>query len=368
MEKLIADEDTLVSMQAIHVASNFAVCPQNVIQKIMWAASNRKDDAKKAAVDFIQKLDHKVPENITLFLKEVDNPDKGIKAIAANFLVKCNLDAKQNLDLGTKFIVVDQEEVARAGMLLLSKQAESDRAKVMGVMITQLSNKFDSCRQMADQVLTSMVPMKVEDLPALIEGLKDKTPDSKMRLIGYINGMKADAKTAAPALAGLLKDDSEKVRIDAIACLANIKADPKTAGIQLYEASRDKAPPVRAEAIKTLAKIGRDPKTVELLFDGMADPNPQVVQACVDGFGELKPPINKEDLSIIGPRLSSQSLPIKKKAFSALELVGKEGVVYAKEVGIGLDDSDQEVLLSALNCANLFPIKSKMAKPKWKNC
>ncbi len=357
LEKLINDDDALVATAAIRVGHELNPCPQAIIKKIMLVASNRKDDARKQAITFIQQLDHKVPDNIALFLKEVENPDQGIRAISATFLAKATLDSKQNLELGTKFIKADQEEIVNAGLTMIVKQAESDRLKVMELLIPSLSTRFDSSKDMAEKAFDSLAPFGPLDLPRLGEGLNEKTPEPKIRILQLLSGLKADAKSVVPTILKLFKDESELVRVQAIACVGSIKPDAKIVSAQLFESAREKIPAVKAEAIKTLCLVGRDQKTLELLFDSMADADSLVPKACLMGFSSLNPLINKDDLSVIGPRLSSPLVPVKRQAFVALESTGEAGATYAKEVGQGLDENDPETLLSALNCASKFPDK-----------
>ena len=355
LEKLIADEDATVARAAIELGDDLQPCPQQIIQKIMWAASQRKDDARKAALDFILKLDHKVPDNIALFLKELDNQDLGIKAIAANFLAKAPLEAKQNMDLGAKLIKADQEEVAAAGLTMILKQSESDRIKVMEITISMLASKFDTCRALAEKAFDGFTPFTPQDLPKLVEGLVIEAAEPKLRILRVISEMKTDAKGVALNIVKLFKDPSEAVKIRAITCVGTIQPDFEKVSAYLFEAAKDKLPAVKAEAIRTIPLVGRDQKTVELLFDSLGDPDPLVPKAAMEGFSLLKPPVNKDDLPVIGPRLSSTSNPIRKQAFTALVNTGESGVVYAKEVAMALGDIDQEIVFFGLNCSMKYP-------------
>lgn len=357
LEKLIADDDAAVAREAISVGDDIQPCPQPIIQKIMWAASNRKDDAKKAAMDFIQKLDPKVPDNIALFLKEIENTDPGIKGIASVFLAKAPLEAKQNMDLGTRLIKSDQEEVAGAGLTMILKQAESERPKVMQSIIPMLASKFDTCRSLAEKGFDGFAPFTSADLAKLADGLSLEAAEPKLRILRVMADLKGDAKSMAQNIVKLFKDPSETVRIGAVSCLGSIQPEYEKVAAYLFEVAKDKTPSVKAEAIKTIPLIGRDPKIVELLFDSVGDPDPLVAKAAIDGFSRLKPSVNKDDLPVIGPRLSSTSIAIKKQAFTALVGTAEAGVIYAKEVGTALDDTDQDIVLSAITCAMKYPDK-----------
>ena len=364
LEKLIADDDATVAGAAIALGDDLQPCPQQIIQKIMWAASHRKDDAKKVALDFIQKLDPKVPDNIALFLKELDNSDLGIRGIAAIFLAKAPLEAKQNMDLGAKLIKADQEEVVAAGLTMILKQSESDRVKVLETTISMLASKFDTCRALADKAFDGFTPFNPLDLPKLVEGLSLEAAEPKLRILSVVSEMKTDAKGVAQSIVKLFKDPSETVKIRAITCIGSIQPEFEKVASQLFEAAKDKIATVKAEVVRTIPLIGRDQKTVELLFDSMGDPDPLVPKAAMEGFSRLKPPVNKDDLPIIGPRLSSMSIPIRKQAFTALVNTGESGVVYAKEVAMALDDTDQEIVFFGLNCSMKYPDKIENGQKK----
>lgn len=357
LEKLIADDDATVAREAIKTADDLQPCPQQIIQKIMMTASNRKDDARKAALDFIQKLDPKIPDNISMFLKAVDNTDLGIRAIAATFLAKAPLEAKQNMDLGARLIKVDQEEIVNAGLSMILKQSESDRPKVMEMVISMLSSKYDTCKALADKSFDAFAPFTAQDLPKLVEGLSLEAAEPKLRILRVVADMKSDAKGVAANIVKLFKDPSEMVKIRSIACVGSIQPEFEKVAPHLFEATKDKMSTVKAEAIRTIPLLGRDQKTLELLFDSMGDPDPMIPKAAVEGFTRLKPPVNKDDLPVIGPRLSSPSNPIKKQAFASLVITGEPGSIYAKEVSQGLDETDNEIVLSALQCAMKYPDK-----------
>jgi hypothetical protein len=170
--------------------------------------------------------------------------------------------------------------------------------------------------------------------------------------------MKSDARGTAGEVAKALSDEAETVRARAASCLADIRADLRAVQKPLFEAAtREKVPSVRVEAIRTLSLIGRDARVVGLLFDGLGDPEPKVVKASQDGFANLKPPLGKDDLPVIGPRLASRVAPVRRQAYESLRATGTEGVVHAREVAIGLVDQDPAVVLSSLQCAQHYPDK-----------
>lgn len=364
LEKLIGDEDAIVSREAIKAVDDLHPCPPQIIQKIMQVASHRKDDGRKAAIEFIQKLDPKVPDNIALFLKAVDNTDMGIRSIAATFLAKAPLEAGQNMNLGARFIKGDQEEVVNAGLAMILKQTESDRPKVMETVVSMLASKFDSARETAEKTFDSFAPFTAQDLPKLGEGLSLETAEPKLRILAVLSGMKSDAKGMTPNIVKLFKDPSETVKVRAISTVGLVHPEFEKVAPHLFEATKDRMVSVKAEAIRTIPALGRDQKTLELLFDSLGEADPLIPRAALEGFAKLKPPVNKDDLPIIGPRLSSPSNPIKRHAFSSLQAIGEPGSIYAKEVADGLDEGDQEIVLSALQCAQKYPDKIENGQKK----
>jgi len=358
LEKLVLDEDTSVARAAIRVGDGLKPCPQQVIQKVMRAASTRKDDARGDAMAFIRGLDPAVPENIEMFLRESENTDHGIRCIAATFLAKANLEGSRNLELGARFVQDDQEEVVLAGAKMIGKQAKADRAKAMALSIPLLGNRFDSCRAMADEIFREMEPFGQPDLTTLAGGLEERAPLTKCRIMEILSAMKSDARSLASAVAKGLTDEAEQVRARSAVCIAAIQADYRMVQRPLVEAATlEKVPAVRVEAIRTLSMIGRDAQVVGILFDGLANPEQTVVNASLTGFSNLKPPLGKDDLPVISPRLSSQVLPVRRQAYLALESTGTAGVTQAKEVALGLTDQDPSIVLSSLKCAGQYPEK-----------
>ena len=173
-----------------------------------------------------------------------------------------------------------------------------------------------------------------------------------------LSAMKSDARSLASAVAKGLTDEAEQVRARSAVCIAAIQADYRMVQRPLVEAAtREKVPAVRVEAIRTLSMIGRDAQVVGILFDGLANPEQTVANASLAGFSNLKPPLGKDDLPVIGPRLSSQVLPVRRQAYLALETTGMAGAAHAKEVALGLNDPDPSVALSSLKCAGQYPEK-----------
>jgi len=358
LEKLVLDEDTSVARAAIRVGDGLKPCPQQIIQKVMRAASTRNDDARTDALAFIRGLDPAVPENIDMFLRESENTDHGIRRIAATFLAKANLDGSRNLELGARFVQDDQEEVVLAGARMIGKQAKADRSKAMALSIPLLGNRFDSCRAVADEIFREMEPFGQADLTTLAGGLEEPAPLTKCRIMEILSGMKSDARSLAAAVAKGLADEAEQVRARSAVCIAAIQADYRMVQKPLVEAAtREKVPAVRVEAIRTLSTIGRDAQVVGILFDGLANPEQTVANASLAGFSNLKPPLGKDDLPVIGPRLSSQVLPVRRQAYLALESTGTAGVNHAREVASGLTDPDPSIVLSSLKCAGHYPEK-----------
>lgn len=358
LEKLVLDSDTSVAREAIRVGDGLKPCPQPLIQKVMRAASTRKDDARKDAMAFIRGLDPAVPENIEMFVRESSSSDHGIRGIAASFLARANLEGGRNLELGIRFVADDHEEVVLAGARMIAKQAKADRTRVLALALPLLGNRFDSCRSVADSTFREMEPFGQGDLPTLAAGLEERAPETKCRVLDILSGMKSDAAGKAAEVAKALYDEAETVRARAASCLADIRADLRTVQKPLFEAAtREKVPSVRVEAIRTLSLIGRDARVVGLLFDGLGDAEPKVVKASQDGFANLKPPLGKDDLPVIGPRLASRVAPVRRQAYESLRATGTEGVAHAREVAIGLVDQDPAVVLSSLQCAQNYPDK-----------
>ena len=358
LEKLIMDADTAVARDAIRVGDGLKPCPQPIIQRVMRAAATRKDDARKDAMAFIRGLDPAVPENIEMFIRESANTDHGIRSIAASFLSRANLEGGRNLELGARFVADDHEEVVMAGARMIAKQAKADRAKVLALSLPLLGNRFDSCRALVEATFREMEPFGQTDLPILVAGLEERAPETKCRVLEIFTGMKADASMVAGDVAKALADEAESVRARAASSLSSIQADLRTVQKPLFEAAtREKVPAVRVEAIRTLSLIGRDARVVGLLFDGLGDAEPKIVKASQDGFANLKPPLGKEDLPVIGSRLASQVLPARRQAYESLQATGPAGVVHAREVAAGLVDLDPSVVLSSLKCAQHYPDK-----------
>ncbi len=356
LEKLVNDADASVAREAIRVVGGLDPCPQQVIQQVMRAAATRKDDARKDALAFIGALDPAVPENISLFLREASSSDPGIRSLAATFLARAKLEGPKNLELGARFVRDDQEEVVLAGARMIAKQAKSDRAGSMGLVLTLLGNRFNSCRAVAESTFRGMEPFGQADLPVLAKGLEERVPETKCKVLGILAGMETEARNFAASVAGLLMDEAVTVRARAATCLVALHADYQIVQGPLFvAATRDKVPEVRAEAIRTLSLLGRENRVVSLLFDSLADPDAMVAAAGLEGFGNLKPPVGNMDLPVISPRLSSKVVAVRRQAYRALQATGKDGEAHASAVSQGLEDVDPEVVLSSLGCALLYP-------------
>jgi RNA polymerase sigma factor (sigma-70 family) len=259
---MFKDRDPGYRQNAIHALAAIGTEDKRVIPALIGALKDSQVDS--VAADALGSIGRDAVPSLLELLKGKDNELRAMAAIA----------------------------LARMGRK--GKEAIPETKDAIPLLIKCLDEDDQFLRSSAAHALGQMAPESKSAIPALIQLLKDESPDGRQtsfphlgHVRDYVNveALSRFGKDAVPLLTEALKDPNENLRISAAVALARIGEPAKSAVPELIRALHDKHNLVRENASVALAEIGVDavPAVVEL----MQDKDPAIRTIAVETLGRM---------------------------------------------------------------------------------
>jgi HEAT repeat protein len=269
------------------------------------------------------------------FLRELDNPDEEVQAVAAFAVAAYGEGAVREL------IAILEHGTPRA------RAAASFCLRSIGVaarpaLETLLARDLtDAVRSAAETAYYAVATERAPELVARLAG----NPVQRARVQSVLRGMEA---ASIPILAGALATGDPRVRVEAAALLGDVGATgPQAALAALLTAAQSGAPDTRAWALCSIGRLGQHTGEVEaMLADGLAGDTAEVRAAACAGLGALgsAPP---STLTLLQARVVDADTSVRAAALLALARLPADATTLKQRV-TALRDADPAVRLAAI--------------------
>src|SRR5262245_13865665 len=187
-------------------------------------------------------------------------------------------------------------------------------------------------------------------IPVVVELLRDKDNDLKVRALDTLRYMGAGAKTAVPAIANCLGDEEPKVREAATDALADLGPDAADALPALRKVFRDSVPRVRISAAYAALKISPEAEeALDVLREGLRHSEARVRLLAVQGLGALRLTA-RPALEALVEAAKDPDDKVREWAVIWLGETGRPAEIIVPALEAALKDRTDEVRYQAVRC------------------
>lgn len=349
--KFLDDRDRQVVLACVESLEAMKPCPIAYVQKgfeVAAKADSGKEVRERIAA-WLRGMTPLTPTLVPVFTREAGSKVAEIRQVVAEALAQAPLENKAGLEIARKFVADDNPIVASAGIRMIARYRQGNRAESLGALLRALDSKNPEIQSVANKEILGLGKPNPEDLTPLTNALGEGGERSRARACALLGTLGPDASPALSDLARLAKAAaSPSVAAAALAAMGMMGKAAETELAVVRDSCISSQASIRAAALVAMAKISRDGMALAALFEAVADPDPLVSKAAGEGLDSLTPPLGSaDDIKILESMLKGKTGPVRAKVFAIAAAIGPAAKALAPHALQALDDPDPLVMSKA---------------------
>jgi HEAT repeat protein len=254
----LTDADGDVRQAALEALDALGPFDRTDVHILVSALRSQGTRQRSFAAKALGRVGLETQSAVHALVEALGDNDTQVRAMAALSLGNAKVDVAETV-LALTRLLKDSDQEVRANAIRSLEKLGPAAGSVRG-LIEACNDSDKGLADLAATALTKLDRLSKEEVPTLMEALKNKRSDVRVYAATALGRMGREASRAVSTLIGALQDDDADVRHKVAVALGKIGPAAWSAAPDLAKALTDRDATVRQSAVTALEEIGPDAK------------------------------------------------------------------------------------------------------------